>query len=164
MQKTIKINNQNIAYYQFGHSDKKLVILHGWDQNIDVMKSYHELIHDLFLNTNFAHKYQVIMPNLPGFGQSDMPPISGFDTNDYADWLAKFLKELKIEKATFLAHSFGGRVLTRFSLKNPHFAEQAIMMASAGIKWPLSLRQKISIFLSKHLTRAKHLLPQKIQK
>lgn len=164
MHQTTTVENYHTAFFRFGHGKKKLVILHGWDQNIDIFKSYHELIHDLFLNEKFAHEYEIIMPNFPGFGKSAMPPATGFDTHDYANWLKKFLDQLKITNAVFLCHSFGGRVLIRFLLQNPNFAQQAILIASAGIKHRLSLRQKISIFLSKRLTRAKSLIPQKIQK
>ncbi len=64
----------------------------------------------------------------------------------------------------FFSHSFGGRVLVRFLLKNQNFCQKSIITASAGIKWPLSLRQKVSIFLSKKFTRCKKTIPQKIQK
>jgi len=164
MQKTITVNNHKTTFFRFGHGEKKLVILHGWDQHIDVFASYKELIHDLFLNNKFAQNYEIIMPNLPGFGESDMPPETGFNTNEYADWLLGFLKALNIHHATFLSHSFGGRVLVRFLLKNPNFSDRVILMSSAGIKWPLSRRQRFSIFLSKNLTRAKNLFPQKLQK
>jgi pimeloyl-ACP methyl ester carboxylesterase len=150
-----------------------LVILHGWDPEMDIEKSFGKLAKKL-LETN--PNLEIIAPNLPGFGVSDFslseaspashPLVSdrGLSTYDYADFVEKFCQKLKIENPIFLTHSFGGRVLVRLLRKNPNFKNKLILIASAGIKWPLSLRQKISVFLSQKFKRAKNLLPQKIQK
>ncbi len=199
------INGQKIQYTKFETENKQktpVLILHGWDPEMNIEKSFGKLAQNL-LEKN--PDLEIFAPNLPGFGEShfssrtNSAPSSGkntftskvsFSTYDYADFIIKFCQKLKIENPIFITHSFGGRVLVRLlrktntqtttssshstrSITNPKTSDQItpdfslgklILIASAGIKWPLSPRQKISVFLSKKLKRAKGLLPQKIQK
>lgn len=174
----VEINGKKAHFFQTGSGRTKFVILHGWAQDINITESYAPLINALSSH-EFLETHAIIMPHFPGFGKSEAPNINGWTTEDYAIWLEQFLKLidppnfpkklqindcLKEKDVVFFSHSFGGRVLTRFLLRNPNYCEKIIMAASAGIKWPLSSRQKFSIFLSKKFTKAKTLLPQKIQK
>jgi len=157
---TLEIDGRKVHFQRLGSGDKKLIILHGWATQSTPSDSYHSLAPTIAEKTG----YEVILPDLPGFGDSDPPPPEGWTTYDYADWLGKFLEKLNINKAVLYGHSFGCRVTVRFLARNPHLVEKAILTGAAGIKWPPSLRQKISLFLSKKFTKAKRLLPQKIQK
>jgi len=159
----LEIDERRTRFFRAGNGTQKLIILHGWDADIDLQKSFGELI-SAWKIAGFLEKFEVILPYFPGFGGSEPPPPSGWGTHDFSNWLEKFLKKIAVKNCVFLAHSFGGRVLVRFLLKNPDFSKKSILVASAGIKFPLSARQKFSIFLSKKFVRAKSLIPQKIQK
>ncbi len=161
----VDVDDSPIQFFRMGKGTNKLVILHGWNQNMNLVESYKPLVDELS-KYNFLENFEIIIPYFPGFGKNKAPE-KGWNTNDYAGWLRKFLKKIDItskNKVTFFSHSFGGRVLVRFLLKNPDFCKKAIFTASAGIKWPMSFRQKISIYLSKKCTKAKKVIPQKIQK
>lgn len=161
----IQIADLNTQYFTIGEGKRTLLILHGWAQDIDVRESFTTLLQELNQYDFFA-EYTVILPHYPGFGDSDMPPSSGWSTHNYSHWLESFIKQTKINTQTLniLTHSFGGRILVRYLTKHPQFKNKVVLSASAGIKWPLSFRQKISVWLSKTFKRSKHLLPQKIQK
>ncbi len=162
----IDIDNNPVQFFRIGKGLNKFIILHGWNQNMNLIESYQPLVDELS-KYNFLENFEIIIPYFPGFGKTPAPNKKGWNTEDYAIWLEKFLQKIDIStknKVIFFSHSFGGRVLIRFLLRNPHFCQKAILAASAGIKWPLSLRQKLSILLSKKFTRAKKLIPQKIQK
>jgi len=163
----VNIKGIKTCFSRVGSGDKKCIILHGWDQRIDVVKSYHENLVKVLRSKGFLKSHEIIIPHLPGFGESPPPPKEGWNTCDYADWLKQFLNtvigQTKSKDITFFTHSFGGRILIRFLQKHPKHRSKAIMAASAGIKWPPSIRQKISLFLSKRFNRAKNILPQKIQ-
>lgn len=164
----VDIKGKKTCLIRTGKGKKKLIILHGWDQNIDVVKSYTDLINELE-SQGFLETHEIILPHLPGFGESEMPDPEGWNTHDYAKWLKQFIDtvigtDLNPKYITFFTHSFGGRILVRFLGNHPNYTNQAIVTASAGIKWPPSLRQKISLFCSKRFSRAKNILPQTIQK
>ncbi|MCK5461110.1 alpha/beta hydrolase [Candidatus Gracilibacteria bacterium] len=160
------INSKGIQTHgiKFGNSQKKLFFLHGWGGNIN--GSFFELA----LNLKKSNPdLEIILLDLPGFGLSQDPSKEGWKTFDYADWFKETLDSL-LKKETpknniyFYGHSFGCRVIVRFLNKYSEFNGKTILTSAAGIKCPLSFRQKISVFLSKKFKRAKASLPQKIQK
>lgn len=54
-------------------------------------------------------KYELIIPDLPGFGASAIPP-DGFTMKDYAAWLNELVDELWDEPCWFIGHSMGGYI------------------------------------------------------
>ena len=61
--------------------------------------------------------FRVLIPDLPGFGESEqLPSIHSLDS--YASWLAAFLEELGlVGKAILVGHSFGSLVVGRYATK-----------------------------------------------
>ncbi|WP_297810891.1 alpha/beta hydrolase [uncultured Helicobacter sp.] len=132
-----------------------LVILHGWGANKALMKqAFGTLFRD------FKHCYI----DMPGFGNSPTPPFA-LNTYDYAEILKIFLKQLLIKpcECVILGHSFGGKVATLLEPK------ELILLSSAGIKVPKSLKVRVKIAIAKSLNRLaprinavfKHLLRSK---
>lgn len=93
------INDKFVNYIEYG-SGKPLVLLHGWGQNIEMMKPVGEY---------FKEKYRVIIIDLPGHGGSDEPNYA-YTVHDYVAVLKKVLKELKVENPIIIGHSFGGKI------------------------------------------------------
>ena len=104
----IKIDNMNINYIQYGEGDD-VVLLHGWGQNIAMMRP---------IGDHLCDKFRVTIIDFPGFGES-LEPSSAWTITDYANMLEKFFLELKIKKPIIIGHSFGGRVAIRYSANNP---------------------------------------------
>ena len=160
----LEVDGQRVRFRRFGGGAKKFIILHGWATETCPTDSHARLAPKL------AEKLscEVILPDMPGFGKSDPPPETGWDTYDYANWLGKFLGKLEIKPAFLYGHSFGCRVIVRFLSKQMKAdatdTEKVILTGAAGIKWPPSLRQKVSLYLSKKIPQAKIFLPRKIQK
>ena len=104
----ININNLNINYIQYGEG-KDIILLHGWGQNIEMMKP---------LGDNFSDRFRVTILDLPGFGESEEPKET-WTIDKYEELLEEFIKELKIKKPIVIGHSFGGRLAIRYSARNP---------------------------------------------
>jgi pimeloyl-ACP methyl ester carboxylesterase len=63
-------------------------------------------------------KYRVIIPDLPGFGESG-PLKTTHSIQAYSDWLHKFLGVLQLtEKAHLMGHSFGSLVVGFYSTQH----------------------------------------------
>ena len=77
-----------------------LVFLHGWGQNIDMMKS---------LAKPFMKKHNVLLIDLPGFGKSD-EPREKWTLYDYADMVNEIIKKHKLNNLILIGHSFGGKI------------------------------------------------------
>ena len=118
---TITIRNTNINYIQYGKG-KDIILLHGWSQNIQMMRP---------LGDKLEKKYRITILDFPGFGESDEPK-EAFTIYDYCDVLEELLKELKITNPIIMGHSFGGRVAIVYSSKND--VEKLVLFGSPCIK------------------------------
>lgn len=103
----IKIKDLDINYIQYGKG-KDIVLLHGWGQNIEMMKP---------LGDKLQKKYRITILDLPGFGESS-EPTTELNIYDYCDILEMFLKKLKISDPIIMGHSFGGRVSIIYASRN----------------------------------------------
>lgn len=128
----IKINGVEINYIQYGEG-KDILLLHGWGQNIEMMKP---------IGDNLCSKCRVTILDFPGFGESD-EPLSAWTIDDYSNMLEKFVKELKIKKPILMGHSFGGRVAIRYSAHNP--IEKLVLFGSPCIRTEKELPLSVKI-------------------
>lgn len=127
----IRIQDLNINYIQYGEG-KDIILLHGWGQNIAMMKP---------LGDNFCDRFRITILDFPGFGESDEPKEK-WDLEKYANLLEVLVQKLEIKKPIVMGHSFGGRVAIRYSARNP--IEKLILFGSPCIRFqqelPLSVR------------------------
>ncbi len=127
----IKIDNINVNYIQYGEG-KDVLLLHGWGQNIQMMKP---------IGDNLCRNHRITIIDFPGFGESDEPLVP-WTIRDYAVLVEKLVKELGIKKPVVMGHSFGGRVAIYFSADNP--IEKLVLFGSPCIReetaLPLSVR------------------------
>lgn len=127
----IKIDNINVNYIQYGEG-KDVLLLHGWGQNIQMMKP---------IGDNLCRNHRITIIDFPGFGESDEPLVP-WTIRDYAVLVEKLVKELEIKKPVVMGHSFGGRVAIYFSADNP--IEKLVLFGSPCIReetaLPLSVR------------------------
>lgn len=94
------IKDVDINYVDYGGCDNTLVLLHGWGQNIEMMKP----IGDKLKKNN-----RIIIVDLPGFGGTPEPKTI-WTMYDYAECVNTLLKELKVENPIMIGHSFGGKI------------------------------------------------------
>ena len=62
----------------------------------------------------FEKDFQVIVPDLIGFGQSDKPTVD-YTIDFFSNFLEKFLKSLGIEKTSIIGSSLGGQIAAEFT-------------------------------------------------
>lgn len=122
----ISIKNLNINYIQYGEG-KDIILLHGWGQNIEMMKP---------LGDNFSDRFRITILDLPGFGESDEPKKT-WKIDDYELMLEEFIEKLKIKKPIVIGHSFGGRLAIRYCARNP--IEKVVLFGSPCIRIQESL-------------------------
>lgn len=132
MEKMIQIKNLESHIVDEGIGPA-MVLLHGWGQNTHMMEE---------IQKEFSLKYRVINLDFPGFGQSEAP-TEAWSVKDYEEWLVELLGILEIKKASFVAHSFGGRVAIRLASDYPEFVERMVLTGAAGIRPKVSAKAKI---------------------
>lgn len=148
-----KIQDININYEQHGKG-KDIVLLHGWGQNIEMMRP---------LVKRLVKDCRVTLIDLPGFGLSQEAsyPLTVYD---YAEIINQLLKTLKVKKPSFIGHSFGGKVSLVYASK--YEVDKLVLLASPAFasseKMTLKLRvlkfakklpflSKLEAFAKKHM-------------
>lgn len=107
-------NGINLAYRRMG-SGHPLILLHGFPQN---HRCWEKVAPD------FAQHFDVILPDLRGYGDSDAPFDDSADHATYskrvmAQDIVGLMDGLGIETAYILGHDRGARVAYRFALDHP---------------------------------------------
>ena len=128
----IKVKNVLVNYIQYGEG-KDILLLHGWGQNIEMMK---------MLGDNFSDRFRITILDFPGFGFSEEPSES-WNIKDYADMLEEFINELDIKKPIIMGHSFGGRVAIRYSAD--HVVEKIVLFGSPCVREDTELPLSVKI-------------------
>ena len=135
-------------YEHLGSKGPILVLLHGWGCSWEI---FAPIVGEL------SREFQLILPDLPGFGQSALPGLNdqGFawDSHDYLKWLKDFLRQTVSNKNFVIGgHSFGGKVAALLAHQNTTTAEfklqGLILIDSAGLPNPLALQEQFSYVLS----------------
>jgi pimeloyl-ACP methyl ester carboxylesterase len=88
---------------------------------------------------------EVIALDLPGFGESDRPPPSGYgyDAPAFADTVAEVLEVLGVGRAALLGHSMGGGVALRLAARWPERVERLVLVSAAVYPLPMPVEAKI---------------------
>ena len=127
------INGININYIDYGQNNNPIILLHGWGQNIDMMKG---------LGNQFSNTNRIVILDLPGFGQSEEPK-NVWILDDYVDCLKELLDKLNIDNPIIIGHSFGGKIGLLYATK--YKVKKLVCLASPYKKktTELSLKTKI---------------------
>ena len=118
---TVTIKNILTNYSKSGENGKAVILLHGWGQNIEMMKP---------IEDHLASNFQVYNIDLPGFGES-AEPLESWSVYDYADFLKQFINNFKLYNPILIAHSFGARLAIIYAANNP--VDKMIITGGAGI-------------------------------
>ncbi len=128
------INDINVNYIRYGKKSKDtVVLLHGWGQNIEMMKPIGDAI---------QNNYDVIIIDLPGHGKSDEPKYA-WNVDDYVECIKQLLDKLEVKNPTLIGHSFGGKTSLLYASK--YKVKKLILFGSPYKKeiTQLSLKTKI---------------------
>lgn len=128
----IKVQGINVKYIQYGKG-KDIILLHGWGQNIEMMKP---------LGDAFCDRFRITILDFPGFGQSEEPK-EAWTIDKYSLMLEEFVKLTGIKKPIVMGHSFGGRVAIRYSARNN--IDKLVLFGSPCIRTNEDLSLKVKI-------------------
>ena len=105
VQKSVVVNGMNIQYLEGGSGDP-LVLIHGFSANKDNWTRIAK-----FLTPHF----NVIAPDLPGFGESDKDPGGKYTIKDQAVFLKQFINEIGIKSFHIGGNSMGGNIAGQYA-------------------------------------------------
>ena len=130
----LNVKDTDVNYVRYGKENSQTIVyLHGWGQNIQMMKPVAD---------PFQDKFDIVILDLPGYGQSSEPKYA-WTVYDYVEFLKEFLEKLKIKKPILVGHSFGGKISLLYASK--YEVEKLVLFGSPFKKEieKLSLKTKI---------------------
>ena len=80
-----------------------------------------------------AKYFQIIVPDIVGYGESDKPDDADYNRPYFVKWLKSFLNELKISKANIVGLSQGGAIALQFVIDNPNMVNKLVLVDAAGL-------------------------------
>jgi pimeloyl-ACP methyl ester carboxylesterase len=133
---TTLVDGITLAYVDEGSGDP-VVLLHGWGGQAASMTP---------LITGLREQYRIVAFDLPGFGGSSPPPVP-WGTPEYAAFVEKAVASLGITRATFVGHSFGGRIALWLAAHVPETVQALVLVDAAGIKPPVTFRRRMRLIV-----------------
>ena len=108
MKKTIQSGGAKIFYTKKGNGPA-VMFLHGFGEDSSIWKN---------IEQNFSD-YLLIIPDLPGSGESALLDQEKVTLSDFADCMADILAIEKIDCVHFIGHSMGGYIAMEFASRYP---------------------------------------------
>lgn len=107
-------------------SGKVVLLVHGWgDSAAGLANIYNDL----------SQKYDVIAPDLPGFGGSEIPKNQPWHIDNYVNIIQHFLLKLGAnELYTIIGHSNGGAIAIWGTANSVFYSQKLILLASSGVR------------------------------
>jgi len=116
--KVFLFQGKKVLYKEFGEG-QIILLLHGWGGSSESLYN---------LGLELSKSYKVIIPDLPGFGKSDMPE-KDWGIEEYSQCIVELTKSLSQSPIILFGHSFGGAVSLFLARKYPEVVEKLIVCA-----------------------------------
>ncbi|WP_196782002.1 alpha/beta fold hydrolase [Acinetobacter shaoyimingii] len=124
--KTVHVSNITWTYSEGGSKDKPtLLLIHGLDSNRD---SWNEVARSL------TKQYHVIVPDLPGSGNTKAPLNFDFSIPNLSEELRFFVETLRIQnKLNIAGHSLGGSIAMFYASQYTLDTKSLFLMGASGL-------------------------------
>ena len=117
-------NGAKVHYRHIFRGEREtIVFLHGWGRNGD----------DFNQIASYLKEYNCLLIDFPPFGESEFL-TQNWNIFSYANMVACLCEHLHIQKANFVSHSFGGRILILLASLNASLVQKCIFASGAGMK------------------------------
>lgn len=80
----------------------------------------------------FAENFRTVVVDLPGYGRSDKPVITGGRYGFYAGVFAALVRELGVDSAHVVGMATGGAAAIALAVDHPEIVERLVLVSSAG--------------------------------
>ena len=109
--------------YSDGGSGEPLVLLHG----LGASRSTFDMV-----AAQLVRRYRVLIPDLPGFGESGLAPDGDYGIDAQVAWVERFVAHLGLKNFHLGGNSMGGWIAAAYAAKHPGQVQSLWLLAAAG--------------------------------
>lgn len=124
---TVTVNGDTTIFYTEFGAGEPVLLLHGGGPGAAGLSNYSRNIDHL------SQHFRVIVPDMPGYGQSSKNLPQNDPFGGLADAIRGLLDALRIDSAHLVGNSYGGAAALRLALDTPHRVKRLVLMGPGGI-------------------------------
>ena len=117
------IGDHKIKYLERESSGETLVLLHGFGADKDNWN----------MLAAFMPGYHIVIPDLPGFGDSTVIMSAKYDVNTQVERLDVFFSSLGLKKFYLAGNSMGGNISGIYAANHPDKIKGLILLNNSGV-------------------------------
>ena len=122
---SVQAGDTQWVYYEGGQGPT-IVLLHGFAARKEVWLKVAPML--------TAH-FRVVIPDLPGWGESSRIPNASYNIDNQAARLNDFVQTLHLQHALFVGHSMGGAIAGVYAAEHPEDVAELALVDSFGLKF-----------------------------
>ena len=127
-EKSVSINGEPWPYLEKGPEDgQAILLLHGFGGDKDNWLRFARALPD---------NYRVIIPDLPGFGDTNRYWDQGYSIAEQARRLERFVAFMNLDSVHIVGHSMGGHIAGYFAGQHPDRVRSLGLVTNAGVTSP----------------------------
>lgn len=124
IEQSVVVNGYTVPYYS-GGKNQTLVLIHGFgDSKISFVQMAEHL----------TAQYYVVMPEVPGFGETAKDPARTYSIDNQVETLHQAFRAMGLDKFILGGNSMGGHIAAAYALKYPEDVTHLILIDAAGLK------------------------------
>ncbi|HET8899849.1 MAG TPA: alpha/beta fold hydrolase [Rhodanobacteraceae bacterium] len=122
---SVQVGDTRWVYYE-GGTGPTIVLVHGFGVSKSVWLEIAPLL---------TPRFHLVIPDLPGWGESTRLAGADYGITAQADRLAGFVDALKLDNFMLVGHSMGGAVAGVYAAAHPHTLAGLVLMDSFGLSF-----------------------------
>ncbi len=126
-EKRVRAADHSWSYLEGGAGEETILFVHGFSSDKESW---------LRVAGPMTDSYRVIIPDLPGFGETPMEQEKDYTIRSQVERVARFMKELGIERHHIMGVSMGGWISGRYAIEYNERVMSLALMDTAGLPSP----------------------------
>jgi pimeloyl-ACP methyl ester carboxylesterase len=122
---SVDVGDTHWVYYESGQGSITLVMLHGFGTDRNVWLKQAKIL---------GEHFHVIIPDLPGWGESTRVDGASYNIDAQAARLNDFVTALRLQRFVLVGHSMGGAIAGVYAAEHPEHVTELVLMDSLGLK------------------------------
>ncbi|MGZ4870677.1 MAG: alpha/beta fold hydrolase [Candidatus Angelobacter sp.] len=124
--RTVQVADHRVVYSEGGHGEP-VVLVHGFGASADSWNRFAKPL---------TKRHRVIVPDLPGWGESTRVEAASYGYPAQVDRLHQFLSQLKLGRVHLVGHSMGGFISSAYAARYPDEVITLGLIAPHGMVEP----------------------------